>query len=101
MNNSDTPQELTPEQEQAMDEQYHKELSEYVANLPTPSPEDIALYSQKIDFMNQIHAEIKAKFPDFQPEYNPEEEFTDEFPAGKYLDTTYRVAPFSNNDDAN
>lgn len=28
MNNSDTPQDLTPEQEQAMDEQYHKELSD-------------------------------------------------------------------------
>ena len=93
-------QELTPEQEQAMDEQYHKELSEYVANLPTPSPEDIALYSQKIDFMNQIHAEIKAKFPDFQPEYDPIEEFTDEFPKGKYLDTTYKVAPFNSNDEA-
>lgn len=98
MNNDN--QELTPEQEQAIDELFYKELEEYVSNLAQPSPEDIALYNKKIDLMNQIHAEIKAKFPDFQPEYDPVEEFTDEHPKGKYLDTTYRVAPFNSNDEA-
>jgi hypothetical protein len=99
MNTDNQNQDLTPEQEQAIDELFYKELEEYVSNLAQPSPEDIALYNKKIDLMNQIHAEIKAKFPDFQPEYDPVEEFTDEHPKGKYLDTTYRVSPFNNDDE--
>ena len=52
--NNDNPQDLTPEQEQAIDELFYKELEEYVSNLAQPSPEDIALYNKKIDFMDKI-----------------------------------------------
>lgn len=82
---------LTPEQEQLLDDQFQKDLHEYVNNLPLPSPEDIAIYNQKFDFLTKLHNEIKAVYPDFQPEYDPIEEFTDHFPKGKYSDTTYSV----------
>lgn len=84
--------------EEQLDAQYLQELSEYVQQLPPPSPEEIALYNEKIDFLKTIHAELKAKFPDFQPDYDPLAEAEPTFPKGKYMDTTYRVAPFSNED---
>lgn len=90
---------LTPEQEAELDNQFLKELHDYVSSLPTPSPEDIALYNEKIDLMKQIHAEIKAVYPDFQPEYDALEEFTDEFPKGKYLESTYSVHISNDNND--
>lgn len=85
--------------EHIQDEQFLVELREYVSKLPEPSPEDIALYNQKIDFLKQIHAELKARFPDFQPDYDPLAESEPTFPKGKYLETTYKVAPFSSGDD--
>lgn len=91
--------EINSAEEQLLDEQYLEELHRYTQNLPQPSPEEIALYQAKIDFMNQIHAEIKAKFPSFQPDYDPNADDEPAFPKGKYLDTAYRVSPFNNEND--
>lgn len=95
----DNTTENTQDIEQIQDEQFLTELREYVNKLPEPSPEDIALYNQKIDFLKQIHAELKARFPDFQPDYDPLAEVEPAFPKGKYLDTTYKVAPFNSGED--
>ena len=98
-NMDNTTTELTAEQEQHELDQFLTELHEYVSELPQPSPEDIALYNEKIDFLKQIHAELKARFPDFQPDYDPLAESEPTFPKGKYLETTYKVAPFSSGED--
>ena len=91
--------ELTAEQEQHELNQFLDELRDYVTQLPQPSPEDIALYNSKIDFLKSIHEEIKAVYPDFQPDYDPLAESEPTFPKGKYLDTTYKVAPFNSGED--
>lgn len=112
-NNNTTPEntavdankdiEMTPDQiEAAEDEKYMQELNEYVSQLPPPSPEEIALYNEKIDFLKSIHTELKAKFPDFQPDFDPYAIDDDNYtvPKGKYCDHTYKYSPFSNNDDS-
>lgn len=99
METNNTTTDNTINTEAAEDTQFLQELADYVSNLPQPSPEDIVLYNQKIDFLKSIHAELKAKFPDFQPEYDPFEESEPTFPKGKYMDTTYKVAPFNSGDD--
>jgi len=99
--NNENTVELTPNQiESAEDVKYMQELNEYVSQLPPPSPEEIALYNEKIDFLKTIHSELKAKFPDFQPDYDPyaidDDNYT--FTKGKYCDHTYKFSPFSTND---
>jgi hypothetical protein len=91
--------EINNTEEHLLDEQYLEELHRYTQNLPQPSPEEITLYQTKIDFINQIYAEIKAKYPSFQPDYDPNADDDPTFPKGKYLESVYSVSPFNNEND--
>ena len=82
------------EAEQTEDAKYLEELNHYVSTLSAPSAESVALYRSKLSLLEDIHTEIRAKYPDFMPEYDAaKDEFITADP--KYLDTTYS---FSNRD---
>ena len=62
-----------------------EELDAIVNELPTPTPEAIALYNAKIEFMHQINKEVGV-FQDVEVE----PEMTDEIKlanSGKYVDS--------------
>ena len=68
-----------------MVEMTDEELDAIVNELPTPSPEAIALYNAKIEFMHQINKEVGV----FQ-DVVVEPEMTDEIKlanSGKYVDS--------------
>lgn len=74
-------EDIVPEMIEMTDE----ELDAIVNELPTPSPEAIALYNAKIEFMHQINKEAGV-FQDVEIE----PEMTDEIKlanSGKYVDT--------------
>lgn len=68
-----------------MVEMTDEELDAIVNELPTPTPEAIALYNAKIEFMHQINKEVGV-FQDVEVE----PEMTDEIKlanSGKYVDS--------------
>lgn len=68
-----------------MVEMTDEELDAIVNELPTPTPEAIALYNAKIEFMHQINKEVGV----FQ-DVVVEPEMTDEIKlanSGKYVDS--------------
>ena len=68
-----------------MIEMTDEELDAIVAELPTATPEAIALYNAKIEFMHQINKEVGV-FQDVEVE----PEMTDEIKlanSGKYVDS--------------
>ena len=82
------------EAEQTEDAKYLEELNHYVSTLSAPSAESVALYRSKLSMLEDIHAEIRTKYPDFMPDYDAakDEHITAD---PKYLDSTYS---FSNRD---
>lgn len=89
---SDIDPELLAEQTQ--DALYLEELNHYVNTLATPSAEAVALYSAKLSMLEDIHTEIRTKYPDFMPDYDAiKDEYITADP--KYLETAYS---FSNRD---
>lgn len=70
------------------DAKYLEELNHYVNTLSAPSAESVALYRAKLSMLEDIHTEIRAKYPGFMPEYDAakDEHITAD---PKYLDTTY------------
>lgn len=85
--------------EQAEDAKFLVELNNLVNTFESPSAEDIAIYNSKLTYLEEIHNEVKKKYPEFQPEYNPLEESDPKFPSGKYCDQTYKVASFNSGED--
>lgn len=80
--------------EQTQDALYLEELNHYVNTLSAPSAESVALYRAKLSTLEDIHTEIRSKYPDFMPEYDAiKDEYITADP--KYLETTYS---FSNRD---
>lgn len=84
--------------QQQLDQQFSQEIDEFVATLPEPDAAQKVAYQSKLDFMNSIHAEIKAKNPNFMPDYVPEES-EPIFDKAKYCENVYRVADFSKSED--
>lgn len=74
--------------EQAEDAKYLEELNHYVNTLSAPSAESVALYRAKISMLEDIHNEIRKKYPDFMPEYDASK---DDYitPDPKYLENVY------------
>jgi hypothetical protein len=89
--------EIDPElqDEQLEDAKYLEELNHYVNTLSAPSAEAVALYSAKLSMLEDIHTEIRAKYPDFMPEYDPSMDAELNQDLGKYQEMTYS---FSNRD---
>jgi hypothetical protein len=75
--------------EQALDAKYLEELNHYVNTLSAPSAESVALYRAKLSKLEEIHAEIRAKYPDFMPVYDPLSDPEYNQALGKYQENTY------------
>ena len=78
--------------EQTQDALYLEELNHYVSTLATPSAEAVALYSAKLSMLEDIHTEIRAKYPDFMPEYDPSMDAELNQDLGKYQEMTYSIS---------
>ena len=91
MNNADN---INPElqAEQSQDALYLEELNHYVNTLATPSAEAVALYSAKLSMLEDIHTEIRNKYPDFMPIYDPSTDAELNQDLGKYQETTYSIS---------
>jgi len=70
----------------------NEELESIVSELPTPTPEAIALYNAKIEFMHAINKEAGV-FQDVIIEKTSAEEY-EAANGGKYMDTTYGIGRF-------
>jgi len=78
--------------EQTQDALYLEELNHYVNTLSAPSAEAVALYSAKLSMLEDIHTEIRNKYPDFMPEYDPSMESELNQSLGKYQEQTYSIS---------
>lgn len=70
----------------------NEEIDSIVNELPTPTPEAIALYNAKIEFMHSINKEAGV-FQDVVVEKTSAEEY-EIANGGKYMDTTYGTGTF-------
>lgn len=78
--------------EQTQDALYLEELNHYVNTLSAPSAESVALYRAKISVLEDIHTEIRNKYPDFMPIYDPSTDAELNQDLGKYQETTYSIS---------
>lgn len=69
-----------------------EELAAVVNELPTPTPEAIALYQARIEFMHSLNKEAGV-FQDVVVEKTSAEEY-EAANGGKYMDTTYGTGNF-------
>ena len=70
----------------------NEEIDSIVNEPPTPTPEAIALYNAKIEFMHSINKEAGV-FQDVVIEKTSAEEY-EIANGGKYMDTTYGTGTF-------
>jgi len=75
--------------EQLEDAKYLEELNHYVNTLSAPSAESVALYRAKISMLEDIHTEIRAKYPGFMPVYDALSDPEYNQAIGKYQENTY------------
>ena len=78
--------------EQTQDALYLEELNHYVSTLATPSAESVALYRAKLSMLEDIHTEIRNKYPDFKPIYDPSMDAELNQDLGKYQEMTYSIS---------
>jgi len=78
--------------EQSQDALYLEELNHYVNTLSAPSAESVALYRTKLSMLEDIHTEIRNKYPDFKPIYDPSMDAELNQDLDKYQDTTYSIS---------
>lgn len=87
---SDIDPELQAEQTQ--DAKYLQELNHYVNTLSAPSAESVALYRAKLSMLEDIHNEIRSKYPEFMPVYDCSKEAELNQALGKYQEHTYSLS---------
>jgi len=75
--------------EQLQDAKYLEELNHYVNTLSAPSAEAVALYGAKLSKLEEIHTEIRIKYPDFMPVYDTSTDSVCNQDLGKYQEMTY------------
>lgn len=74
------------------DAKYLTELNHYVNTLATPSAEAVALYSAKLSNLEDIHTEIRAKYPNFMPIYDTSTDSVCNHDLGKYQEMSYSIS---------
>ena len=74
------------------DAKYLTELNHYVNTLATPSAETVALYSAKLSNLEDIHTEIRAKYPNFMPIYDTSTDSECNHDLGKYQEMSYSIS---------
>ena len=78
--------------EQLEDAKYLEELNHYVNTLSAPSAEAVALYSAKLSMLEDIHTEIRAKYPNFMPIYDTSTDSMCNHDLGKYQEMSYSIS---------
>ena len=78
--------------EQAEDAKYLEELNHYVNTLSAPSAESVALYRAKLSMLEDIHNEIRSKYPEFMPEYDASKDAELNQDLAKYQEHTYSLS---------
>ena len=78
--------------EQLQDAKYLEELNHYVNTLATPSAEAAALYRAKLSNLEDIHTEIRSKYPDFMPIYDTSTDSECNHDLGKYQEMSYSIS---------
>ncbi len=78
--------------EQLQDAKYLEELNHYVNTLATPSAEAVALYRAKLSNLEDIHTEIRAKYPNFMPIYDTSTDSECNHDLGKYQEMSYSIS---------
>ena len=78
--------------EQLVDAKYLEELNHYVNTLATPSAEAVALYRAKLSNLEDIHTEIRAKYPNFTPIYDTSTDSMCNHDLGKYQEMSYSIS---------
>lgn len=78
--------------EQLEDAKYLEELNHYVNTLATPSAEAVALYRAKLSNLEDIHTEIRAKYPNFMPIYDTSTDSVCNHDLGKYQEMSYSIS---------
>ena len=78
--------------EQLEDAKYLEELNHYVNTLATPSAEAVALYRAKLSNLEDIHTEIRAKYPNFMPIYDASTDSMCNHDLGKYQEMSYSIS---------
>jgi hypothetical protein len=78
--------------EQLEDAKYLEELNHYVNTLATPSAEAVALYRAKLSNLEDIHTEIRAKYPNFMPIYDTSTDSECNHDLGKYQEMSYSIS---------
>lgn len=74
------------------DNAYLQDLNHYVNNLSAPSAESVALYRAKLSMLEDIHTELRNKYPGFMPVYDPSMDAALNQDLSKYQDTTYSIS---------
>jgi len=74
------------------DAKYLTELNHYVNTLATPSAEAVALYRAKLSNLEDIHTEIRAKYPNFMPIYDTSTDSECNHDLGKYQEMSYSIS---------
>jgi len=74
------------------DAKYLEELNHYVNTLATPSAEAVALYRAKLSNLEDIHTEIRAKYPNFMPIYDTSTDSECNHDLGKYQEMSYSIS---------
>ena len=74
------------------DAKYLTELNHYVNTLATPSAEAVALYRAKLSNLEDIHTEIRAKYPNFMPIYDTSTDSMCNHDLGKYQEMSYSIS---------
>ena len=78
--------------EQLEDAKYLEELNHYVNTLSAPSAESVALYRAKLSMLEDIHTEIRSKYPDFMPIYDTSTDSECNQDLGKYQEQIYSIS---------
>lgn len=74
------------------DDSYLQDLNHYVSSLSSPSAESVALYRAKLSMLEDIHTEIRNKYPGFMPVYDPSLDAELNQSLGKYQENTYSLS---------
>lgn len=74
------------------DASYLQDLNHYVSTLSSPSAESVALYSAKLSMLEDIHTELRNKYPGFKPVYDPSMDAELNQDLSKYQEHTYSLS---------
>jgi hypothetical protein len=89
-----TIEEIDESKQNELDNLFIDELTQLVGTFPEPTVESNNSYTEKLNFMDKIHEEVRSKHPEFMPPYDPSLENDDSRfeNTNGYLERVYSVS---------